>query len=52
VLRRLRDGSLPVDHDAGRAAFEYYCGPFDGESSVRVATQFAAALAMATAQVS
>lgn len=52
VLRRLRDGSLPVDHDAGRTAFEYYCGPFDGESSVRVATQFAAALAMATTQIS
>ncbi len=48
VLRRLRDRSLPVDHDAGRTAFEYYCGPFDGESSARVAAQFAAALATAT----
>jgi hypothetical protein len=48
ALRRLHDGSLAVDRDAGRKAFEYYCGPFDGESSARVAAQFAAALATAT----
>ncbi len=52
VLRRLRDGSLPVDLVAGRSAFEYYCGPFDGESSARVAAQFAAALATMAIQVS
>ncbi len=44
ALRAVADGSFALDAETARAAFEYYCGPYDGKSSARVAEQFALAL--------